>query len=197
MMKYIIHGGFLFSFLVLCSCQSHQRSLNSTDVSKSTVTPSEHKQYDSTYHEQDIHAAYFSVNDTAQISYFETSIDDIQCALYLNSSLTQIDSVATPTDSANLVAELKTKDAVLRINGKWIGLEKPIKDGTIMLPTFIGHTKKNGLDYVLIRMNLVSSMGGDFWYNLLIKLKNSVVVKQTGIETTGELTPAELKKYIN
>ncbi|RBL92181.1 hypothetical protein DF182_06175 [Chitinophaga flava] len=164
---------------------------------KDTVTTAVKLLSDGVYHEQEIRSAYFPVNDTMQVTYFKNSIDNIQCVLYLQSVLDVVDSLNTPSDSANIINELKEKNAVLLINNRQVELESAIRDASLMLPTYIGHTTQNGSDYLLIRMNLVSSMGGDYWYNLLLKLnKNREVIGQQGVETNGELAGEKLKDYL-
>ncbi|SFE91271.1 hypothetical protein SAMN05518672_11225 [Chitinophaga sp. CF118] len=153
---------------------------------------------DSAYHERTIKPAIYSLNDQLKVVYFEDSIQEITCALYLKSELGVIDSTRRPINYASLLNNLESSKVMLIINNTSIKLNAKIRDSEIMMPTYLGYFSLFNKNYLLIKMNLVSSMSGDYWYNLLLEIDSEgEIINQQGIETTGEITFIDLKNHIS
>ncbi|SEL81172.1 hypothetical protein SAMN04488505_1021171 [Chitinophaga rupis] len=153
--------------------------------------------FDNSYHEKEIKCAKYPINDTLQVTFFEDTIQNISCALYLKSELDIVDLTRQPQNYPDVINYLNNQQAALLINGTNIRLNAKIADAKIMLPATLITFNSSDKNYLLIEMNLISSMGGDYWYNLLLELSaDGKVAHQDGIETTGHLSYEELKTHI-
>jgi len=156
-----------------------------TDVEMPDTTKS--GTYDKSYTEKKLYPAVYPLNDTSEVLYFEDSIHGNFCSLYIKSEIDVVDSTRKPINFLNLFKNEDDKE-ILIINGSNVRLASKITDRDLMLPTSLGIFKKSDRTFLLIKMNLVSSIGGDYWYNLLLELDTtSHVISQKGIETTGEI----------
>lgn len=143
--------------------------------------------YDKSYTEKNLHPAVYPINDTSEVLFFEDSILGNFCSFYIKSVIDVVDSTRKPENFTSLFKNEDDK-AILVVNGSKVKLASKISDGDLMLPTSMGIFKKSDRTFLLIKMNLVSSMGGDYWYNLLLELDSTAhVISQKGIETTGEI----------
>lgn len=158
---------------------------SNTDVAMSTTSQS--GTYDKTYTEKNLHPAVYPINDTSEVLFFEDSIQGNFCSLYIKSVIDVVDSTRKTGNFSSLFKN-ENDQAILVVNGSKVRLTSKITDGDLMLPTSMGTFNRSGRTFLLIKMNLVSSMGGDYWYNLLLELDSTAhVISQKGIETTGEI----------
>jgi|GEM_PF-5871200 len=210
-------GSIFLSFTILISCSDDKRrsdkngkdsivgnsvNVNSNLLNDSTgndmIEPDNRQSgtYDKTYFEKRINPAVYQLNDTSEVLYFEDSIGGNFCSLYIKSDVDLIDSIRKPGNLKSILKD-NADNPILVVNGTDVKLASRITDSEIMLPTNLGIFKRLDRTFLLVKMNLVSSMGGDYWYSLLLELDTSGRVKfQKGIETTGEIPFSQVIKEI-
>jgi hypothetical protein len=154
--------------------------------------------FDKSYKEKKLNPAIYRLNDKDEIIYFEDSLDGNFCSLYIKSAITVIDSTGKPNNYSSIVDRIENEHAVLIINGANVKVASEITDSEIMLPTYLGAFNRSDRNFLLIKMNLVSGMGGDYWYNLLLELDSTGhVIYQKGIETSGEISFSQVIEGID
>jgi len=184
--------------LLFCACNTNS---NHTSAIKDTArleidTTAQKDVEQQAYFEKDLHPAMYTINDTLKLVWFEDVVQDNHCSLYLKSVIEVVDSVRKPADFENI--SRLPQQAVLIVNSTSIELTSKVTDGELMLPTLIGMFSYAAREFIVIKMNLVSNIYGDYWYNLLLELDSSGhVISQTGVETTGMVSFDALKDHID
>lgn len=147
------------------------------------------------YIEKKVTSFSYPISDTSSIVYFKDSINKIKVQLYLNSNIANEFSKISKKNSAilNIKTKLKKCDAVLIVNDSIIKINN-IEDSKLLLPTFLDHFFFNDSEYLLLKLNLISYMSGDLWYNIFIKFNNNIIVSQLRTSSNGKLTK---KKILN
>lgn len=135
------------------------------------------------YQRKEIQAHYFFIAENQKVIYFEDSLQNLKCAIYLQSQVETVTDRKKPDRTPTFVADKPNMPSIF-LNNTFINVTNPLDHADKMVPESISSFTLYDDAYVMINMMYLSYT---VTYNAVImKLDKSNHVKQQWVVATEE-----------